>query len=156
MAKFWKHLMLLTGIKHHASSAYHPQTDRASEHTNKTINQLIHFHVEQNQKGWLRALPQVQFAIMNTVNHSTGYSPFQLKYGRSPRVIRPLVDMPPRPSWEHISTCEVITQLAQDVADAKDNLMVAKISQSYHANKNHRDDPEYEIGNSVMLSTLHQ
>ena len=64
--------------------------------------------------------------------------------------------MPLRPSREHISAHEVINQLAQDVADAKDNLMVAKISQSYHANKNHRDDPEYEIGNSVMLSTLHQ
>ena len=46
MAKFWKHLMLITGIKHHASSAYHPQTDGASEHTNKTINQLIRFYVE--------------------------------------------------------------------------------------------------------------
>ena len=46
--------------------------------------------------------------------------------------------------------------MTQDVADAKDNLMVAKISQLYHANKNRRDDPEYEIGNSVMLSTLHR
>ena len=64
--------------------------------------------------------------------------------------------MPLWPSWEHISTHEVINQLAQDIADAKDNLMVTKISQSYHANKNHRDDPEYEIGNSVMLSTLHR
>ena len=156
MAKFWKHLMLITGIKHRASSAYHPQTDGASEHTNKKINQLIHFHVEQNQKGWLRALPQVRFSIMNTVNRSTGYSPFQLKYGRSPRVIHPLVDMPLRPSREHISAREVITKLTQDVADAKDNLMVAKISQLYHANKNRRDDLEYEIGNSVMLSTLHR
>ena len=59
MAKFWKHLMLITGIKHCASSAYHPQTDGASEHTNKTINQLIRFHVERNQKGWLQALPWV-------------------------------------------------------------------------------------------------
>ena len=31
MAWFWKHLMILTGIKHCASSAYHPQTDGASE-----------------------------------------------------------------------------------------------------------------------------
>jgi hypothetical protein len=135
MAKFWKHLMLITGIKHRASSAYHPQTDGASERTNKTINQLIRFHVERNQKGWLRALPRVRFAIMNTVNKSTGYSPFQLKYGRSPRLIRPLVDIPPRPSREHISAREVIEQLTHDLADAKDNLMVVKIAQSYHVNK---------------------
>jgi hypothetical protein len=71
-------------------------------------------------------------------------------------MIRPLIDAPPRPSREHISAREVITQVAQDVVDAKDNLMVAKISQSYHANKNRRDDLEYDIGNSVMLSTLHR
>jgi hypothetical protein len=59
MAKFWKHLMLLTGIKHRASSAYHPQTDGASERTNKTVIQTIRFHVERNQKGWVRALPRV-------------------------------------------------------------------------------------------------
>jgi hypothetical protein len=53
MAKFWKHLMLLTGIKHRASSAYHPQTDGASERTNKTVNQVICFHMERNQTGWL-------------------------------------------------------------------------------------------------------
>lgn len=156
MAKFWKHLMLLTGIKHRASSAYHPQTDGASERTNKTVNQVIRFHMERNQTGWLRALPRVCFAIMNTVNRSTGYSPFQLKYGRSPRIVQPLVDTPPRPSREHISACEVITRVTQDVAEAKDNLMVAKISQSYHANKYRKDDPEYKIGDSVMLSTLNR
>lgn len=47
-------------------------------------------------------------------------------------------------------------RVTQDVAEAKDNLMVAKISQSYHANKYRKDDPEYEIGDSVMLSTLNR
>jgi len=127
MSRFWKHLMLLTGIKHKASSAYHPQTDGASERSNKTVNQLIRFHVERNQSGWSRALPRVRFAIMNTVNKSTGYSPFQLKHGRSPRIIPPLIEAPPRPSREHISAREVITRVRQDCADAKDNLMVANL-----------------------------
>jgi hypothetical protein len=85
-----------------------------------------------------------------------GYSPFQLKYGRSLRIVQPLVDTPPQPSRKHISAREVITRVTQDVAEAKDNLMVAKISQSYHANKYRKDDPEYEIGDSVMLSILNR
>jgi hypothetical protein len=156
MARFWKHLMLLTGVKHRASSAYHPQTDGASERTNKTVNQLIRFHVERNQKGWSRALPRVRFAIMNTVNKSTGYSPFQLKHGRSPRILPPLIETPPKPSREHISAREVITRVTQDVADAKDNLMVAKMAQAHHANEHRRDDPEYKVGDLVMLSTLNR
>lgn len=156
MAKFWKHLMLLTGIKHRQSSAYHPQTDGASERTNKTVNQLIRFHVERNQSGWLRALPRVRFSIMNTVNKSTGYSPFQLKCGRSPRILPPLIDVPPKPSKEHISARQVISRIAQDMADAKDNLMVAKIAQAHHANQHRRDDTDFHVGDYVMLSTMNR
>ena len=66
-------------------SANHPQTDGSSEQINK--NQCLHFHVECNQKGWSRALPQICFALINTTNKSMGYSPFQLKYRHSPRVL---------------------------------------------------------------------
>ena len=85
MSKFWKALHRLTGVKLKMSTSYHPETDGSSERTNKTVNQILRFHVDRNQTGWLRSLPRVRFAIMNTVNKSTGYSPFQLRMGRSPR-----------------------------------------------------------------------
>jgi hypothetical protein len=56
---FWKVLHKLTGIKLKLLSSYHPQTDSASERSNKMVNQCIHFHVERNQKGWVRALPHI-------------------------------------------------------------------------------------------------
>ena len=78
MSKFWMALHKLTGVKLKMSSAYHPQKDGASERTNKTVNQALQYHVAQNQKGWARALPCVRFDLMNTINKSTGFSPFQL------------------------------------------------------------------------------
>ena len=45
---FWKALNKLTGIKLKMSSVYHPETNGSSEHTNKTVNQAIHFHVNWN------------------------------------------------------------------------------------------------------------
>ena len=81
VSKFWRHLILLTGVKHTYSSSYHPQSNGASEHINKTVNQCIHFHVERNQTGWAKALPLICFQIMNSVNKSTGFSPFQLRFG---------------------------------------------------------------------------
>ena len=83
VSKFWKTLMKLTGIRHKMSTSYHPQTDGASERSNKTVIQCLRFHVERNQKGWVKALPKVRFDIMNTINASTGVSPFILKTGRS-------------------------------------------------------------------------
>ena len=48
VSRFWKSLHELTGTKIKMSTAYHPQTDGASERTNKTVNQLLQYHVERN------------------------------------------------------------------------------------------------------------
>ena len=85
--KLWTALHKLTSIKLKMLTSYHPETDGSSEQTNKTINQAIRYHVDNNQKGWLAKLPRVWFTIMNTVNASTSFSGFQLKTGRSPQII---------------------------------------------------------------------
>lgn len=41
VSKFWKALHKLTGVKLAMSSSFHPQTDGASERSNKTVNQSI-------------------------------------------------------------------------------------------------------------------
>ena len=91
VSKFWCALHKLTGVKLKLSSAYHPETDGSSERSNKTINQCICYHVRRNQKGWVCALPQICFDIMNSVNASTGFSNFQIHLGRSPCLIPPIV-----------------------------------------------------------------
>ena len=156
MSSFWKHLTILTGIKCKASTSFHPQSNGASERTNKTVNQCLRFHVERNQKGWVRALPRIRFHIMATVNKSTGYSPFHLRFGRAPRLLPPLLSPPPNPSSEHISARDIINNLLSDTADARDNLMLAKISQSHFANPKRAENPSYKIGDKVMLSTLNR
>jgi hypothetical protein len=155
MSAFWKHLTLLTGIKCKASSSFHPQTKDASERTNKTVIQCLRFHVERNQKGWVRALPRIRFYIMSTVNKSTGYAPFHLRFGRSPQILPPLFPSPPNPSINNISAREIVENLQTDVADARDNLLLAKISQSHFASPKRNDEPTYKIGDKIMLSTLH-
>jgi hypothetical protein len=122
-SELWTALHKLTGVKFKMSTAYHPQTDGASERTNKTLNQAIRYHVDNNQKGWLAKLPRIRFAIMNTVNSSTGFSPFQLKTGRSPRVIPPLTPAPPTATAAEIDARQIIARLEIDVKEAQDNLL---------------------------------
>jgi Integrase zinc binding domain len=59
ISKFWKALTKLTGVKLKMSSTYHPKTDGSSERSNKTINQLLQYHVQRNQKGWVCVLPRI-------------------------------------------------------------------------------------------------
>jgi hypothetical protein len=50
----------------------------------------------------------------------------------------------------------MIESIQNDVADARDNLTIAKISQAFQANKKRADNIEYKIGDKVMLSTLNR
>ncbi|RDB24930.1 Transposon Ty3-I Gag-Pol polyprotein [Hypsizygus marmoreus] len=59
VSRFWKAFMKLTGIKHKLSTAFHPQTDGLSERSNKTVIQCVRYHVERNQKGWVKSLPRI-------------------------------------------------------------------------------------------------
>ena len=72
---FSKELTRLSGVELGISTAFHPQTDRASEQKNKAVNRCLLYHVTRNQEGWVRAFPRVQLTFMNTVNASTKYPP---------------------------------------------------------------------------------
>lgn len=48
---FWKALHSLTGTKVKLSTLYHPEMDGASACTNKTVNQMLCYHVKWSQKG---------------------------------------------------------------------------------------------------------
>jgi len=90
---------------------------------------------------------------MNTINKSTGFSPFQLRLGQSPQLI-PLLITPVVPTMpEETRAWELIDKLHLDVLEAQNNLLKAKISQDAYANLTHGPDFELDIGDHVMLST---
>lgn len=150
ISRFWKALHALTGVNLKVSTAYHPETDGASERTNKTVIQALRYHVDKHQKGWVRALPRIRFSIMNTVNKSTGFTPFQLRFGRSPRIIPPLVCSN---DLQLSDAAEVINRLHFDELEAQDNLLRAKISQAAQANKSRSLTFPFSVGQRVRLCT---
>jgi hypothetical protein len=152
-SRLWTALHKLSRVQLKMSTSYYPKTDGSSEHTNKTVNQAIQYHINNNQKGWLKKLPCIHFAIMNTVNVSTGFSGFQLKSGRSPRIIPSIVPLPTDASPDHITGHKLITHINTDVQEAQDNLLAAKIHQAYHAHEHRTPEEVYQVGNQVMLST---
>ncbi|KAJ3780092.1 hypothetical protein GGU10DRAFT_240354, partial [Lentinula aff. detonsa] len=95
---------------------------------------------------------------MNSVNSSTGLSMFQLRYGRSPRVIPPLV--PASVTATHLDAdskeaTSFLNHMAQIELEACDNLYCAKVLQCFHADKSRGPCEIFKVGNLVLLSTLH-
>ena len=127
--------------------------DGASEHTNKTLNQAIWYHVDNKQKGWLAKLPWIHCMIMNTVNASTGFSPFHLKTGQSPCLIPPLTLAPETVTPAKLDVHDIIEWLVLDDKEAQDDLLSAKICQAYHVNELQAPEIKYKEGHLVMLST---
>ena len=125
LSKFWRMLHKLTNVSLKLSSAYHPESDGVSERTNKTVNQCLRFLVERDQRGWVKALPRVRFWIMNTVNTSTGFSPFQLHIGHSPHII-PLLISSTELAEEESDAHSFLSRLQDDVHEAQDCLFAVK------------------------------
>jgi hypothetical protein len=90
---------------------------------------------------------------MNTID-STGFSPLHLRMGCSPRIIPPLISIS-ADDIEDIRALKVIKKLEMDVAEAQDNLTMAKLSQTMYANKSCTDDFPLRIGDHILLSTMH-
>lgn len=68
------------------TSPYHPQCDGITERFNRTIQSMLTSFVNDNQKNWCTLLPSLAFAYNTAVHSSTKATPFELMYGRNPKV----------------------------------------------------------------------
>ena len=67
------------------STAFHLQTDGATERANRSIAQILCTVVSNDQRDWSDKCPMVEFTINSSINATTGYAPFELNYGYMPR-----------------------------------------------------------------------
>ena len=66
-------------------SPYHPQTDGLVERFNQTLKQMLRKAATEEGKDWDKLLPYLLFAYWGVPQASTGFSPFELLYGRQVR-----------------------------------------------------------------------
>ncbi len=86
----------LLGIKSIRTSFYHRQTDGLLERFNRTLKSMVRKFVNEDAKNWDKWLEPLLFAVREIPQASTGFSPFELLYGRQPRGVLAVI----REVWE--------------------------------------------------------
>ena len=149
VSAFWQELCSIMNIKQALSTAYHPQTDGRSEVTNKIAITVIRPLLESKHKTWSEHLSATEFAINNTVNASTGKTPFYVMYGFHPRHVPKPPDQSTVPA-----ALETATDFKNMTTEVRDALFKTKVQQADTYNKKRLPDPDYKIGDQVLLSTI--
>jgi hypothetical protein len=93
LGHFWRTLWKKLGTKLSFSSTYHPQTDGQTKVVNQSLGDLLRSSVTEHHSQWDQILSQAEFSYNDSVNKSTGKSPFQIVYEMKPRGVSELRDM---------------------------------------------------------------
>jgi hypothetical protein len=75
---FWRTLWKMLGIELSFSYEYHPQMDGQTEVVNICLGNFLRGLVTEHHSQWDQILAQAKFAYNDSVNISTGKSPFQI------------------------------------------------------------------------------
>ncbi|XP_071491677.1 uncharacterized protein [Diadema antillarum] len=108
----------LVGIKQFYTTPYHPMANGACERFNGTLKQMLRRMCQERPKDWDRYLPALLFSYREVPHESTGYSPFELMYGR---IVRgPMTIL--RELWTEEIPEEEVKTTYQYVLDLRDRL----------------------------------
>jgi hypothetical protein len=154
--RFWRELWRLLDTKLDMSTAAHPQTDGKAENRQRTANTMLRHYVDFEQSDWDMKLLRAAHAINHTKSVSTGLTPFEVMFRRSPRLpldVALRADAGPSDAPSQLPAVNNFLDRHRYIwTKAKENLLEAQSDQKRHADK-HRRDEQYAVGDEVLLST---
>jgi len=153
LSQFWRELHRLLGSRLAYSTAFHAQTDSASEICHRELLDMLRSFTAPLKRRWDEFVDLLEFAHNNHPNASTGFSPFQLLYGRAPRtpstILDPALACVPAELGEHIRTRQLIQALAER------NVIQAQARQKHYYDQRHSPWVKFKVGDFVYVENSH-
>ena len=154
-SKLLAELYRLLHVKALRTTPYHPQTDGLVERFNRTLKSMLRKTVAGDGKDWDKALPYVLFAYREVPPSTTGFSPFELLYGRSVRgpldVLRETWTASERSNESVVSHILTVREkLARAAELVEENSRKAKAQQKLWYDRNARSR-EFDPNDQVLV-----
>ncbi|GKB60513.1 putative reverse transcriptase domain-containing protein [Tanacetum coccineum] len=79
-SNFWKSFQKALGTELSMSTTYHPKTDKQSERTIQTLEDILRACVINFGKGWVKHFPLAEFSYNNSYHASIKAAPYEALY----------------------------------------------------------------------------
>ena len=155
-SRLLEELYRLLHVRPIRTSPYHPQTDGLVERFNGTLKAMLRKVATAEGQDWDKWLPYVLFAYREVPQASTGFSPFELVYGRQVRgpldILKETWEAPSQGSDESIVSYVLSVQerLAKMTELVKKNLAQAQVEQKQWYDQNARERV-FKDGDQVLV-----
>ena len=143
----------LMGVHKSRTSAYHPQCDGLVERQNRTLQDMLTSYVSKHQHDWDCWVDLVAYAYNTSTHASTGYSPYEMVFGRLARTPLELdLGLPLKNPCSQHEYAALIRRNLQSVADvARENLARSRQKYSQPGNVKNSNWTPLLPGQSVWL-----
>ncbi|GJT98202.1 putative reverse transcriptase domain-containing protein [Tanacetum coccineum] len=134
VSNFWRSLQKALGMNLDMSTAYHPQTDRQSERTIQTLEDMLRACVINFGNGCVKHLSLVEFSYNNSYYASIKAAPFEALYGvvhfgkrgkLNPRYVRPFKVL------EKVRAVAYKLELPQELSRVHNTFHVSNLKKCY-------------------------
>ena len=152
----WQEVARLLSFTPLRTTAFNPRCNGAVERLNSSIKKVLKRLCIEQPKEWDRYVSSCLFCLREIPNESTGFSPFELLYGR--RVRSPIMILKEfwtrTPAEQEKTTYQYVIDLQNRIEEtckiARGHSELAKIKQKYFHDKLAKQRG-FEVGDKVLL-----
>jgi Reverse transcriptase (RNA-dependent DNA polymerase)/RNase H-like domain found in reverse transcriptase/Integrase zinc binding domain/Chromo (CHRromatin Organisation MOdifier) domain len=150
----WTRICSLLGIVRRLSTAFHPETDGATERMNQTVETYLRMFVNYAQDDWEELLPYAELAINNRTATATKVSPFFLEHGyhAEPLDINESLSDEGNPLSPIQKADSIVRKLKEVQEWAQSTMATAQQTMEEVTNRHRQQAPSFKVGDKVWLS----
>jgi Integrase zinc binding domain/Integrase core domain/RNase H-like domain found in reverse transcriptase len=146
-AKAFRELLKLLGIKSNLTTAYHPQTDGATERVNQEIEAYLSIYCSAHPTEWKNLLSTLEFTHNNRRHADRTHTSFELMNGEAPVAILT--------TFENTKFPSVAEKIKNLVTSREEALAAHELARSHMAERIKSNFTPFKKGQMVWLDSRH-
>jgi len=150
MSEVFKNTCSLLRIKKIQSTAFHPESQGSIERSHRVLAEYLRHYVSEDQTDWDAWVPFATY-VYNTTHHSaTGYTPFELLFGRL-STLPSALKKPPSPQYNHEDYVAELRGRLQTVHQQAHKKLIESKDKSKEYYDKRAKPTKLQVGDKVLL-----